>query len=210
MWFSFRPVDSLRLDPDDGGRKRVTKGPEGVGKFGMQLFLASLTFIFGATMLLYVVLMRTQETPVLGVLPVVGTGLAVSTVLLLASSVTLWVATRAIRRDDRDGLARWLGWTLGLGLAFVVSQSWVWWTLVRAGLSLDSTNRHAALFVVLTVLHALHVFGGIVRLVQVTVRARSRRYAADDHEPVTNMALYWHFLDLVWIVMLGTILGLSS
>ncbi len=212
MWFWFRQITPLEDDPERMPRLLENSGaPQGVGRFGLQIFLASLTFIFGATLLLYVILMRTQEAPVIGVLEFVRGGVILSTILLIASSWTLRTATRAItKHDNRPELAKWLVATLYLGYAFVASQSWVWFRLWRAGVAMDATNRHAALFVVLTVLHALHVVGGIVRLHQVTARAKLGQYSRASSEPVTNAALYWHYLDVVWLVMLAAILALSS
>lgn len=213
MWFAFRPIARLE-DEDDllRGRSVSQDGTQGVGRLGMQIFLASLTFIFGASILLYVILMNTQEAPTIGVLGFapIRIGLGISTAILILSSITLRKATTSIaKRDDRAGLGRWLGATLLLGWAFVASQSWVWLTIARSGLKMDATNRHAAFFVILTVLHALHVAGGIVRLHQVTARAKRGVYSKDSHEQVSTAAMYWHYLDLVWMFLLAAILLLS-
>lgn len=212
MLFGFRQIQKLEEDDGSTPAHRMGAGEaEGVGRLGMQIFLGSLTFVFGSTILLYGILMRTQDAPTVGVLEFVRPGLVVSTAILLVSSWTLRRATSAItRNDDRGGLAKWLRATLWLGYAFVASQSWVWFTVFDAGLELNASNRHAALFVLLTVLHALHVAGGIVRLHQVTAKARRGEYSKSNYESVTNAAMYWHYLDLVWLLMLAVILVLSS
>lgn len=212
MLFGFRQITKLEDDDDRSVVSRMSGSePKGVGRLGMQIFLGSLTFVFGASILLYVILMKSQEAPAVGVIEFVQVGLIVSTVILLASSWTLRKSTQAIaKHDDRAGLAKWLRVTLWLGYLFVASQTWVWFTVWNSGLKLDATNRHAAFFVVLTVLHALHVAGGIVRLHQVTARAKRREYSKASCESVLNAAMYWHYLDIVWLLMLGAILLLSS
>ncbi len=211
MIFSFKPSDSLDLElaDDDSIRRLREPEPTGIGTLGVKLFIASLAFIFGATILLYVLLMTRQDPPDTAVMPIVRNGLLISTALIVLSSVTLSVAIKSIRANDVAGLSKWLKATLGLGLLFMVSQAINWWQMIDAGLEFDFNNRHAALFVILTVLHLLHVVGGLARLFPVTSRAVRGEYSAANYEPVTNVALYWHFLDVVWILMLIAILAVS-
>ena len=208
----FRPSEELEHDSSpafDPRRSREDQPPEGVGTLGMKLFIASLSFIFAASILLYLILLVGDEAPETRVLPVVAPGLAVSTAIILLSSVTFWLATQAARRDDQAKLGLHLNLTLGLGLLFCVSQGVNWWQMSDAGLAIDSSNRQSAMFVVLTVLHALHVLGGLVRLIQVRMAAAKAEYSSGHHEPLINAGLYWHFLDVVWVLMLVAILAVT-
>ena len=209
MLFSLKPTGTYTVRPDGADAYRMTPTEDGVGTFGVKLFLASLSFLFAASILLYLILMLPAERPEVALLPVVGVGLGVATLVMLASSVTFARALSAIRADDRKRFARLMGWTLGLGLAFMVAQSVNWAQLVAAGLPVDAENRHSGFFVVLTVLHALHVVGGLVPLGIVTRRAARGDYTARHHEGARNVALYWHFLDVVWLLMLAAILAVS-
>ncbi|MEZ5979575.1 MAG: cytochrome c oxidase subunit 3 [Planctomycetota bacterium] len=205
-----RKSDEFRVQQPGGGlRSRTGAHVPGVGTLGMKIFIASLSFIFAATILLYVLIVANDETPDVHVLPVVSIGMAVSTIVILASSFTLRRATRAIRHDDREGLFTWLRRTLGLGYAFGVSQTVNWVVMVLSGISFDPSERHSGMFVVVTVVHALHVVGGVVRLVQITGRARRKEFSASEHEPVTNLALYWHFLDVVWVLLVIAIVAVT-
>ena len=207
----FKPTEDLRLvSPSPAFRRAGAPAPTGVGTLGMKFFIASLTFVFRASLLLYVLLVEAQETPLLAVLPIVLPGAIASTILLLASSATLRLASREISRDRRRATTRWLGWTLALGLAFVVLQCFNWLQMTQRGLAFDATNRHAAFFYLLTALHAAHVLGGIVRLWWVWRSSAHGRYSAVDHEQITNVAFYWHYLDIVWVLMLATIFLVSS
>ncbi len=209
----FWPNEDLKDDSSpafDPRRTREDQPPAGVGTLGMKLFIASLSFIFAASILLYLILLSGEEAPETRVLPVVAPGLAVSTAIILLSSVTFWLAIKAVRKDDKAKLGLHLNLTLGLGLLFCVSQGFNWWQMSDAGLAIDSSNRQSAMFVVLTVLHALHVLGGLVRLVQVRLAASKAEYSSGHYEPLVNAGLYWHFLDVVWVLMLVAILFVTD
>lgn len=190
-------------------RSSGSNHPTGVGTLGMKFFIASLSFIFGATVLLYAILLAPADPPEVALLPIVGAGVALATVLIVASSVTLRRGTRAVRAGDVAGLANGLKRTLQLGYAFGFVQTVNWVLVWMYTDPFSVSNRHAGFFVVLTVLHALHVVGGVVRLVMVERRARAGEFGAQHFEPVTNVALYWHFLDVVWVLMVLSIVIVS-
>lgn len=190
-------------------RRRHGETPAGVGTLGMKIFIASLSFVFGATVLLYVILLGGEEAPKVRLLPIVGVGLAVSTVLIVWSSFTLRRATRAIAAGDVAGLVHWLRRTLWLGAAFGVAQVVNWVLLWTKGVALDASHRESGFFIVLTVLHALHVIGGVVRLVHIERRAVRGEFTSEVREPVATLAMYWHFLDVVWVLLVLAIVIVS-
>ncbi|MEO0649055.1 MAG: cytochrome c oxidase subunit 3 [Planctomycetota bacterium] len=209
MLFTLKPNGTYTVRADGSGSDRMTPSDTGVGTLGVKLFLASLSFLFASSILLYLILLLPAEKPEMALLPVVGIGLGFATLIMLGSSFTYAQALKAIRADDRPRFARLMRWTFGLGLAFMIAQSINWGQLVAAGLPIDAENRHSGFFVVLTVLHALHVVGGLIPLGIVTRRASRGDYTAKHHEGVANVALYWHFLDVVWLLMLVAIVAVS-
>ena len=201
----FKANEGFELLPDDPRLRRGPGGPPpGTSTLGVKLFLAALSFLFAASIVAYVIVVRRIEPAEQPLLPRLGLGLGAATGLLLASSAALALGVRAIRRGDADRLARYALWTLCLGFAFLGAQSFNWWQLVALDLPPNAKDLHGFTFYMLTVTHALHVVGGLVPLALVTVRAQARRYTAESHEGVTNVALYWHFLDVVWLLMLAT------
>lgn len=211
VFFQLLPTGSYDLRSDDlEAIRRTRKGPQGVGALGVKLFLGSLSFLFAASIILYVVILVPAERPEQAVLPVVGPGLALSTLVMLASSFTYWLALRAIREDDRAAFKRMMTFTFLLGVGFLVSQAINWKHLVDAGLPLDASNRFSALFVAMTALHALHVVGGVIPLGVVTLAARRGDYTSTHHEGASNVALYWHYLDVVWLAMLIAIVVVTA
>jgi len=109
-----------------------------------------------------------------------------NTALLVASSFTFEAARRSLSR-------RWLTVTLVLGLAFLGGQLAVWSQLAASGIYLG-TNPHSSFFYTLTGLHGLHVLGGLAALGYLTARVR-RRW-------VEVTALYWHFMDGLWLYLM--------
>ena len=178
------------------------------GTQGMRLFLLSLGVLFGASLIGYVsiLIMAWDKKPDLPPLPAT---LWLSTLLLVISSVTMQTAVVSARRGNRALLPVAMLATTALGLGFLGAQIFCWIAWARPMRdALDSTEQTFLLtsFYVLTGLHALHVIGGLVPLTVVTVRALCGRYSPEDNAGVVYTAMYWHFLDGVWLVLFMTLL----
>ncbi len=206
--------------------------PRRANSIGMLLFLASLGMLFAASMLGYVLIRVTNTDVAYGTIKLPHT-LWVSTVLMLAGSVTIHQALMAIRRERRDAFKTWLTATIVFAGLFVVvqtpamiqlynqhSESMDQWrtqqteTLIErpAASATYEDERYGtrsmpffALVMVLILIHALHVVGGLVALGMVVYGARKEKYDHEHYAGVQNCVLYWHFLDVVWIVMFTVI-----
>jgi cytochrome c oxidase subunit 3 len=121
-----------------------------------------------------------------------------NTLVLIASSIAVEFARSAIRKDQQGVFRQWLGISGFLGVIFLVGQFFVWRQLVHAGVYL-STTIHSSFFYLLTGAHALHLAGGLIGFGIVMQRAFANRLSAANHEPLKVWALYWHFMDVVWI-----------
>jgi cytochrome c oxidase subunit 3 len=173
---------------------------EAVGRLGMWVFLLVVSMLFASSVVAtLIVRSRAQAWPPPGT-PAVVPGLVVSTGLLLLSSGTMAWALHSIRREHKEALRRGLALTLLLGVGFLASQTANWLHLSASHLTMRS-HLYGFTFYVLTFLHAAHVVGGLVPLAAVTWRAWRRGYTAERHAGVTYTALYWHFLDVVWLVL---------
>lgn len=190
--------------PGDAGGTREREVPIATGRLGMAVLLASLTMLFAAGVVGYLVIRaRAEAWPPPGV-PSLPGGLWLSTVLILLSSATLHWAVDGIRHDDRRALRMGLTATAVLGLAFLASQTLSWFALVAAE-GRPQANLYAFTFFVLTVLHALHVVGGLVPLGLVTARAWRGAYTRERHAGVEYTAIYWHYLGGVWLVLFAVL-----
>ena len=172
---------------------------------GMWLFIASLTMLFGASFVGYLVIrMRAPVWPPPGS-PALPAGLWISTALLVVLSLVLALAQRAARAGHWESLARMLTVALLFAVAFLASQVGNWMRMASAD-ALPQQNLYLWGFYTLTFLHALHVLGGLVPLTLVTLRARRGRYTTTDHEGVDLVAIYWHFLSITWVAILVVLL----
>jgi cytochrome c oxidase subunit 3 len=184
--------------PDGGGHPGA---PISSGRLGMILFLAALGMLFAGAMVAYLVVrLRAPAWPPAGS-PRLPEGLWISTLLLLASSATMVRALRRAREGRSDAIRNWLLGTGFLGCAFLVSQLINWLRLLAVEDLHAQSNLYAFTFYVLTGLHGAHVVGGLIPLGIAAVRSGRGRYTAEAHEGLGLLAMYWHFLDVVWLVM---------
>ncbi len=178
----------------------------GMATFGMRVLLASLTMLFAASLLGYVVTRRRLGDALALPLPGLLWG---STAVLLASAVVVEVARRRLWRRDVAGFRMWITIMGGLAIAFMALQIPALGQLLHTHRTLRPEGNPLLGFVFfLVLLHALHVVGGLVPLALLLRRAwgGGRPLVPDDHGGVRLFVRYWHFLDIVWVVMLAVFL----
>jgi heme/copper-type cytochrome/quinol oxidase subunit 3 len=189
-------------------------------KLGMWVFLLSEVMFFTGLIGAYIIL-RFAHPEAFGapgeVLNVPLT--ALNTFVLICSSVTMVKAFAAIEQGDQEGLKNWLMATIVLGAAFVGVQAFEYTILVREGFVPMAESYHAiargaaegseviggplygATFYMMTGFHGTHVSIGVLCLCFTLWRARQGAYTAGSLGGVEIMGLYWHFVDLVWILL---------
>jgi len=128
---------------------------------------------------------------------------AVFSVCLFASSFTLWRAEAAERAGRRGGLVGWLALTIALGAVFLVGQALEYRELYHGGVTLTA-NLFASSFYLLTGFHGFHVLGGLVALLIVFGLLVTGDYR-NRPSPLVAVGLYWHFVDVVWVLVLAVV-----
>jgi cytochrome c oxidase subunit 3/cytochrome o ubiquinol oxidase subunit 3 len=174
-------------------------------KLGMWMFLSSDCLFFGAfiaTFLLYRDRPGQAKPSPKDVFNIPFT--SVTSFILLMSSLTMVLALAAIQRGDYRRLRIWLLATAMFGATFVGGQVFEFTEFTRKGLSLH-TNLFGSSFYVLTGLHGAHVTAGIIWLLSLWGLANQGRLTQADSERVEIAGLYWHFVDVVWIVIFTVI-----
>lgn len=125
-----------------------------------------------------------------------------STAIILLSSVTHHMAILAVKKNRLQEVKRMLMLTLGLGLAFVFTQFLGWNELVKNGVYfVDKTTPSGSFFYVITGLHLAHLFFGILALIVTSAKSIRERYNSDNYLGISLSAIYWHFLDALWIYL---------
>ena len=169
-------------------------------KLAIWLFLSSDCLFFGAFISAYLLYRGRHQT---GPTPAKVYSIpftSVSSFVLLMSSLTMVLALAAIQRGDLRRLRIWLLTTALLGSVFIGGQIFEFTEFARKGLSLD-TNLFGSTFFVLTGFHGAHVTIGIIWLMSLWGLATQGRLGQRDAEKVEIAGLYWHFVDVVWIVI---------
>jgi len=176
--------------------------PESWGKLGMWLFLAGDAMSFGGLIVGYGILRHASKTwPVPAV--VLGINLtALMTFLLIVSSVTMVLGLAALQDGDKAKFNKFMGATILGGATFLGLQAYEWTHLIGHTLphyNLSFTkDLFATTFFVLTGFHGMHVTGGVIYNTCVLAAVNRGRYQAKH---VEIAGLYWHFVDLVWILI---------
>ncbi len=190
-------------------------------KLGMWIFLGSEVMFFTALIGSYIIL-RVGHPPAWaepgGILNVPVT--AVNTFLLICSSVTMVKAFAAIQDGDQRGLKLYLVATVVIGAAFVGVQAYEYTALFSEGFVASGyvegshfaelaaegalppeVGIYGSTFYTMTGFHGFHVSMGVICMIFVTWKAFKGKYTATDHRGVEVIGLYWHFVDLVWIIL---------
>ncbi len=170
---------------------------------GMLLFIGSEIMLFGAFFTAYFFIRVINEAPAWPPspfhLPVFVA--SVNTAVLVTSSFTIHWALQSIKRGNRSGLKAGLVLTLLMGLTFLLTQ---FLEYARIGFG-PSDGAFGTVFFSLTGLHGAHVFIGLMLLLFTTVRAFRGHFTPEHHHGVELPGIYWHFVDVMWIVVWATV-----
>src|SRR6266516_1054718 len=169
-------------------------------KLAMWLFLSSECLLFGALITTYVLYRGASVTGPYpsDIFDIQYT--SVSSFVLLASSLTMVLALAAAQKRDFGRMRLWLLTTAMLGMTFVGGQVYEFTSFYHEGLTIK-TNLFGTTFYVLTGFHGVHVTVGILMLLTLVTFSYADRLPDDAAFPVEMVGLYWHFVDIVWIVI---------
>jgi len=185
-------------------RERIhgSETPEVAAKFAMWCFLGTEVVIFGALIArVLVIWLHDPEAHTLLTEPLSSLLLvSANTFLLLVSSLAVVLGLSSIQEGKPGGLVLWLGVTALLGATFVGVQAYEFNKLVHEGLVFGD-SQFASAFYILTGNHGLHVIIGVIWCLVVVARALRGGFTAQSHLGVEIFGLYWHFVDVVWIMI---------
>jgi len=175
-------------------------------KFAFWLYLASEVVIF-ATMIAVFVVFRLHNPEIVHEVHAEANILLVTlnTFLLLSSSWAMVMGLREIQRDNRQGLVRWIGLTAILGAIFVGLQYVEYNELSHMGVALfnqgNKFDGFGMRFYAPTAFHGFHVIVGVLWALYVVWNGMRGRYSSKNYAGIEVFGLYWHFVDVVWILL---------
>jgi cytochrome c oxidase subunit 3 len=164
---------------------------EATNRLGLWLFLLSDLFVFGGLFVARFYLLGLDTRPELNQV----LGLVITSILLL-SSYFMYTAETAIRFGETKKFLRNVLITLVLGVVFLVGVVGLEWQIAPAG---PDAGVVWSIFYIMTGFHAFHVLTGVIFLFIVYRNGRKGRYSAERHWAVEAAAVYWHFVDVIWI-----------
>jgi len=203
-------ADTAVVDHDAGAPHAHIEHDTNTGisntKLGMWIFLASECLLFGGlitTYLLYKTPISVEQGPAPHqVYDIPFT--SVSSFVLLMSSLTMVLAVAAIERGDHHRVRTWLVATALLGATFIAGQIYEFTVFVGEGMGY-TTSRSSSAFYTLTGFHGVHVTVGIIMLVSLVLLSMRGKLPEHRSETVETVGLYWHFVDVVWIVIFAVV-----
>jgi cytochrome c oxidase subunit III len=172
--------------------------PPSRGRVGMLSLIVGESAIFTIFVVAYVYYIGRSTygpTPAILDIPIFNS------ICLLSSSLTIILAERAIHRGQVRRFAAWWGLTVLLGLEFLVGTAIEWRKLISEDHLTIRTNLFGTTFYSLVGLHATHVIVGMIGLTLVFVFTLLGRVEERHAERIQVLALYWHFVDAVWVVV---------
>ena len=202
-----RPNGPVLPPPPTGGgdepEREPSDGPPALDNLRLAiLFLIGGESVFFAALIAALFVLRLGQPlwppPFQPRLPVGVTG--VNTLVLLASSVTMLIAVRALARGEEARAVRRLALTAGLGTLFLLVQGYEWVRLLGYGLTVSS-GAYGGTFYTLIGAHGVHVFGALIWLGVTLVCASRGRYADGRTAPVRACAMFWHFVVGLWPIL---------
>lgn len=175
--------------------------------FGLVVFLISESLMFGGIFATYLILRGLTET-----WPPEGTEVelllpTINTIILVSSSFVIHKGDVEIKKGNLQGMRLWYWLTAAMGAIFLGGQVYEYMTL---GYGLSS-NIFANCFYVMTGFHGLHVFVGLLLILGVLWRSRRPgHYSATKHTGIEMAEIYWHFVDIIWIVLFALLYILTQ
>ena len=191
----------------------ITHAPEGMydrefgnataGKIGMWIYLVTDAMTFGGLLIAYASLRVFTDWP--DPAEVLGINIsATATFILICSSVSMVMAIQGSAQANRKKMLTWLGVTIAGGASFLGIQVYEYNHLVHHGMGFahfeHGNNLFASTFYAITGFHGLHVLSGVIYLIVIFLKGLNGRYDGDPSH-VEIAGLFWHFVDLIWILV---------
>ena len=171
--------------------------------FGMLIALGSFSMLFIALLASYGILRVRSGIWMSNTIETMPLTLAwVNTIVILISSITLFMASKANERENKIVTLNQIYTTIIIGLVFLSLQIILWNVLINDGFTITS-HQAGSVFYMLSGLHGLHILGGLISLIWLTFKIRVNNLIL---KPMRLVSMFWHYLTIVWVVIFLTVI----
>ena len=178
-------------------------------RVGLIATMAFVTVTFAALTLVFI--LRSQVTFNWHhiILPPI---LWLDTLLLIASSMAFEIGHRRLKQDDQHAFFQWTAATAGLGILFLLGQLAAWWQILSHG-QLVRNNPHSTFFFVFSGMHGAHILVGLAGLAALLYRTREPasgpKWQMNTRVLANAVSLFWHYLDVLWVILFALLLSVK-
>jgi cytochrome c oxidase subunit III len=198
-------AERLPVPPDIEPERTLTPA-----QWGIIAFLASEVALFGTLITTYLTYMGQDFT---GPYPkeTLSFGLAaIATIFLLSSSLTVHMAEKALHHGNQSGFCFWWGLTITLGAIFLGATAYEWREMITEHDLTINRNLFGSTYYTLVGFHGMHVTGGVIVMTIILGLAMKRQVTQKNQTAVQMVSWYWHFVDVVWIVVFTVVYIVSG
>jgi cytochrome c oxidase subunit III len=182
----------------------------GLYRIGLIGTLAFITVTFAALVLVFFIRSQVAMNWTHIILPPI---LWFDTAILVASSLVYEIGYRRLKANDQTGFYRWTKYTTVLGVIFLIGQLGAWWQVLAAG-QLVRNNPHSSFYFIFSGLHGAHILVGLAGLAILLRRthepASGPRWQMNTRVMASTVGIFWHYLDVLWVVLLVLLLVVKS
>ena len=167
-------------------------------KFNMWIFIFTSFMFFAALTSGFIVYTGGREHAINIILP---RAFMYSTTVIIISSITMFIASRAAKRLEFGKQRLFLWFTLALGVLFFLIQIYGWGILIKMGVYFINPNASQSFIYVFTGMHLIHIFAGLLLIINTLWRSYRNVPQAKNLFGMEMSGIFWHFVDIIWIYL---------
>lgn len=192
-------MSTVKLKKENPHKAELTEMRRKSSKPLLWIGIVSIVMLFAGLTSAYVVRADNGNWLVFQLPPVA----IISTAVIICSSLTMFIAQMSIKKDKQGLATAFLFITFILGLVFTYTQYAGWRELTSQGIYFlgKYSNASGSFLYLIAVMHLLHLFGGLIAMLITLVKSLLKRYNSQDYLGIELTAIYWHFLDVLWIYL---------
>ncbi len=192
-------MEKLKIKTEKPHKEEMRLAKRKAAKPLLWIGIVSIVMLFAGLTSAYVVRAQNGNWQVFE-LPAI---LIISTAIIVTSSLTMLLAQRAIKKDNFQLTSIYLFLTLVLGLSFFYTQVQGWKELSQQGIYFAGkySNASGSFLIIIAFLHLAHMVGGLIALFVSLTKSLLKKYSSSDSLGIELTAIYWHFLDVLWVYL---------